>query len=117
MIANASILYVNWYSNPLTSQDLIWSDYVGIAVWFLGIAIESVADQQLANHINSPQPGAGKFCKSGLWKYSRHPNYFGEIVLWIGLYIISTGEEKGWITFFAPIYIFAMIRFLSGVPF
>ena len=59
----------------------------------------------------------GKFIRTGLWKYSRHPNYFGEAVMWWGLYIISCSLEYGWITFFSAAFITFLLRFVSGVPF
>jgi len=59
----------------------------------------------------------GKFIRTGLWKYSRHPNYFGEAVMWWGLYIISYSLEYGWITFFSAAFITFLLRFVSGVPF
>jgi steroid 5-alpha reductase family enzyme len=52
-----------------------------------------------------------------LWRYSRHPNYFGEAVMWWGLYIIACGLEYGWILFYSPLFITLIIRFVSGVPF
>jgi steroid 5-alpha reductase family enzyme len=55
--------------------------------------------------------------KTGLWRYSRHPNYFGEALLWWGIFIIACGIEYGWITIFSPVIITLSLRFLSGVPF
>jgi steroid 5-alpha reductase family enzyme len=54
--------------------------------------------------------------KSGLWRYSRHPNYFGEALLWWGTFIIACSVEYGWITFYAPLFITLLVRFVSGVP-
>lgn len=65
----------------------------------------------------NPKPGTGKFIKSGLWRYSRHPNYFGEAVLWWGIWLISCGVYNGWITIFSCIFITIFLRFVSGVPF
>jgi len=71
----------------------------------------------LAQHLTNPQPGAGKFIRTGLWRYSRHPNYFGEAVMWWGIWIIACGISYGWVTVFSAIFITALIRFVSGVPF
>lgn len=58
----------------------------------------------------------GQLIKSGLWRYSRHPNYFGEALLWWGVFIIACSVEYGWITIYAPLFITLLIRFVSGVP-
>ena len=63
------------------------------------------------------QPGEGKFIKTGLWRYSRHPNYFGETVMWYGIALIACSMEYGWITIYSAIFINVLIRFVSGVPF
>jgi len=71
----------------------------------------------LANHLKNPKPGSGKFIKTGLWRYSRHPNYFGESLMWWGIWIISCSIEYGYVTIFSCLAITLLIRFLSGVPF
>ena len=71
---------------------------------------------QLKDFIADPNPTKGKFCKKGFWRYSRHPNYFGEAVLWFGLYIIGCSEEGGWKNFYSPLLIFLLVRYVSGVP-
>lgn len=95
----------------------MWTDILGLTIWVLGFAIEVFSDAQLASHLARPKPGTGKFIKSGLWRYSRHPNYFGECVMWWGLWIIACGVQWGWVTVFAPLFITLLIRFVSGVPF
>ena len=117
IITNSSVLYVNLYANKATSPDLMWSDWAGIGIWVVGFLIEIIADAQLTRHLAHPQPGAGKFIKSGLWRYSRHPNYFGESVMWWGLWLISCSEPKGYVTVFSCLFITLAIRFLSGVPY
>ena len=54
--------------------------------------------------------------RQGLWRYSRHPNYFGEAVFTLGLFIIACSVEKGWITFYSPLIITLLLRYGSGVP-
>jgi steroid 5-alpha reductase family enzyme len=117
IVNNSSVLYVNLYSNRFESPDLAWSDFVGLAVCCVGFLIEVFADMQLANHLKNPQPGTGKFIKTGLWRYSRHPNYFGEALMWWGLWIISLQEKYGWVTFYSAVFITLLIRYVSGVPF
>jgi len=113
LVANAACLYTVILT-PNTA--LRWNDYLGVGVWFIGFAIEVAADLQLRAHLKDTTPGKGKFCKRGLWKYSRHPNYFGEAVLWWGPYIICCSVYFGWTMVFAPLFIGYLVRFLSGVP-
>jgi len=113
VICNSAALYVQIYS---TGSSLIWLDFVGIAVWVFGFVFEVIGDKQLANHIADKTPGKKKFINSGLWRYTRHPNYFGEAVLWWGIYLIACAVEWGWITIWAPLFITYLVRFLSGVP-
>jgi len=61
-------------------------------------------------------PGKPKFIAWGLWRYTRHPNYFGEAVLWWGIWLIACAVEWGWATVYAPLFITLLIRFVSGVP-
>ena len=58
-----------------------------------------------------------KFIKWGLWRYTRHPNYFGEAVLWWGIYLIACSIPYGYYTVFSPLFITLLIRYVSGVPF
>ena len=113
LVVNSAALYVAIYSTgtPLTTLDL-----VGIAVWTVGFTFECVGDYQLTNHLASAQPGKKKFINSGLWLWTRHPNYFGEAVLWWGIWIIACSVEGGWKTAFAPAFITYLVRYLSGVP-
>jgi len=71
----------------------------------------------LKEHLTNPKPGTGKFIRTGLWRYSRHPNYFGEAVMWWGIYIIACGINYGYLTIVSAIFITFLLRFVSGVPF
>ena len=93
-----------------------WTDAVGLVIWVIGFYIEVDSDLKLKNHLANPKPGAGKFCRSGWWKYSRHPNYFGEILMWWGIYIIACGVNYGYITIWSCFLMTLLIRFVSGVP-
>ncbi|KAF8037819.1 hypothetical protein BT93_B0611 [Corymbia citriodora subsp. variegata] len=97
---------------PLQAQDI-----VGWIMWFLGFLVEAVADQQKLNFKNSPE-NRGKWCNSGLWSYSRHPNYFGEILLWWGIFVASTPVLEGseWLVIFGPVFLTLLLLFLSGIP-
>ncbi len=91
--------------------------YVGMAVWAIGILIEIVADRQKSAFRADPA-NKGRFISSGLWAWSRHPNYFGEIVLWIGMAIIAIPVLEGWqwATLISPVFVFFLLTKVSGVP-
>ena len=91
-------------------------DYLGLAVFLVGFAIEIIADEQLRAFLKDRNPDKGKFCKQGLWRYSRHPNYFGEAVLWWGIFLMACSIKWGWATFFSPVIITLLVRFVTGVP-
>jgi steroid 5-alpha reductase family enzyme len=83
----------------------------------VGFAIEVLADRQKRHFRENPE-NAGKFIASGLWSWSRHPNYFGEIVLWIGIAIIAMPILRGWqwVTMISPLFIILLLTRVSGVP-
>lgn len=118
LINNSSALFTNLMTkyDPEDNEIKI-TDYIGLTIWALGFIIEVASDYQLASHLKNKKPGAGKFIKSGFWRYSRHPNYFGEAVMWWGIWIISCGTKDGWITVWSCIFITFFLRFVSGVPF
>lgn len=91
--------------------------YVGIAVWVIGFAFEVIADQQKKAFKNDPA-NEGKFISSGLWAWSRHPNYFGEITLWTGIAIIALPVLSGWqwATLISPVFVTILLTKVSGVP-
>lgn len=92
-----------------------WLDVIGIAIWIFGFYFETVGDEQLAQFIGNPK-NKGKIMKSGLWKYTRHPNYFGEVTLWWGIFIISLGSAPFINTMVGPLTITILILFVSGIP-
>jgi steroid 5-alpha reductase family enzyme len=99
-------------------QDASWSvmNIIGIGLWFFGFIFESIADNQLKVFINRPKkPAEGRIMKTGLWKYTRHPNYFGEAIIWWGMWLIAFGEYW-WLAVLGPITITLLLRFVSGVP-
>ena len=89
----------------------------GIAVWLVGFAIEVVADRQKSAFKANPD-NRGKFIRSGLWAWSRHPNYFGEIVLWTGVAIAAIPVLQGWqwATLISPVFVAFLLTKVSGVP-
>lgn len=98
-------------------QSIGWVAIVGIVVWVAGFAIEVVADQQKSVFKRDPA-NAGRFITSGLWAWSRHPNYFGEITLWVGIAIIALPILEGWawVTLISPVFVFVLLTRVSGIP-
>jgi steroid 5-alpha reductase family enzyme len=90
---------------------------IGSLVWVFGFTIEAVADAQKSRFRADPE-NKGKFIHTGLWARSRHPNYFGEIVLWIGVAIIALPILRGWqwVTLISPVFVTVLLTRISGVP-
>lgn len=95
-----------WLLHPVT--------LLGVAVFLLGWLYETVADAQLARFRADPA-NRGRVCREGLWRYSRHPNYLGEIVLWWGLWLLAV-PASGWWTVLAPVLVTASLLRVTGVP-
>eukprot|EP00347_Sterkiella_histriomuscorum_P021093 403335280 len=110
-LINSSTLFVTMYSK----EGLTRGDFIGSAIWVIGFIIEVTADLQLMvfkkNRLNK-----GKLLTSGLWRYSRHPNLFGEALMWWGIYIIACQVQWGWITMVSAIVATLMLRYVTGVP-
>ncbi|XP_057459404.1 uncharacterized protein LOC130750029 isoform X1 [Actinidia eriantha] len=92
-------------------------DIIGWIMWSIGITVEATADQQKLTFKNS-QENRGKWCSVGLWKYTRHPNYFGEILLWWGIFVASTPVLEGgeWLVILGPLFLTLLLLFISGIP-
>ncbi len=90
-----------------------WIDAIGVAVWTLGWLFESVGDWQLARFKAKPE-NRGQVMDHGLWRYTRHPNYFGDFTVWWGLYLIAVAGG-GWWTIFSPTLMSILLLRVSGV--
>jgi steroid 5-alpha reductase family enzyme len=88
-------------------------DYAGIALWLIGFCFETIGDLQLARFKADPA-NRGRVLDTGLWRYTRHPNYFGETTLWWGYYLIAAAAG-GWWTVFAPLLMTLLLLKVSGV--
>ena len=97
-----------------SSGNLNWFNLVGILVWLVGFYFESTADKQLKMFLNNPK-NKGKILQSGLWAYSRHPNYFGEVTMWWGIWLLNFSTLNLW-TIIGPLTITYLILKVSGVP-
>lgn len=105
------VIIVNTYA----TGSLIWSDAIGIFVWTVGFFFETVGDYQLYRFTQDPA-NRGRIIDLGLWQYSRHPNYFGEVTQWWGIFIIAASASYGWIGIVGPLTISTLILRVSGIP-
>jgi steroid 5-alpha reductase family enzyme len=108
-IISLSIIFIN-----NSNSDLGLLAYLGIFVWIIGYFFEVVGDYQLKKFVSNPL-NKGHIMKTGLWKYTRHPNYFGEAVMWWGIYLIAL-NAGGYLTIISPLLINFLLVFVSGVP-
>lgn len=92
-------------------------DYLGWTFWMVGMFFEVVADFQKTMFKNDPR-NEGKFINTGLWAISRHPNYFGEILLWFGLYFSASSVFRGveYLSVLSPVFVHLLITRISGIP-
>ena len=111
MIIATPVILITAQVIPL---NLVWV-IIGTIVWIGGFVCESVADAQLKTFLVNPQ-NKGHIMQSGLWKYSRHPNYFGEVTQWWGIFIIGLGTTLGLFGIIGPLVITFLIVFVSGIP-
>ena len=105
------VLVIENYADKNFSPLLI----IGALIWVFGFVFESIGDKQLKKFLIDPK-NKGQIMMSGLWKYTRHPNYFGEITQWWGLAVIALSCRHGWIGLLGPITITFLILKVSGVP-
>lgn len=103
------------FVNQAPPVPLGWFDLLGLAIWLTGFTFETVGDRQLLNFIRDPA-NKGKLMTSGLWRYTRHPNYFGEVTLWWGIWLMTLALPGGWLTIIGPITITFLILQVSGIP-
>ena len=90
-------------------------EWLGLAIWFLAIAGEAVADAQLKRFRARPE-NQGRVCQAGLWNYSRHPNYFFEWLVWVGIFVFALGSPLGCATIFAPALMLFFLLRVTGIP-
>ena len=93
-------------------------EYLGWGLWALGMALETAADNQ-KSHFRADPANAGKFITGGLWDISRHPNYFGEMTLWAGLWLSSSAaftRPAEHLSVASPLFVVYLIGRISGIP-
>ncbi|MGI2336250.1 MAG: DUF1295 domain-containing protein [Dehalogenimonas sp.] len=101
--------------NANSEMALGFWDFAGILMWLIGFMFETVGDAQLDAFLKQPS-NRGRILDSGLWRYSRHPNYFGEVMQWWGIFIIGLTVADGWVGIIGPLTITVLILKVSGVP-
>jgi steroid 5-alpha reductase family enzyme len=99
-------------SSPPRSMNFL--NLMGAALWCIGFGFEAIADGQLSQY--KKQGTRGGILQTGLWKYSRHPNYFGEVVLWWGFFFLCLGLEQSWMCLASPLLITFLLLKVSGIP-
>lgn len=97
------------------SSSLSWLEVVGAIVWFLSIIGEAIADRQL-RRFREHTANHGKVCNAGLWHYSRHPNYFFQLMIWIGVFLFALNSDYGWMAMISPLTVAYLLFKVTGIP-
>ena len=98
-----------------TPEIITWLDLCGVSLWTVGFIFETVGDWQLAA-FKSNAANKGKVMDRGLWRYTRHPNYFGECLMWWGIFLIAFSAPNSWWTILSPLTITAVLLKMTGIP-
>ena len=106
---------IQWVATTPSPPSLGWLDLIGFVLWATGLAFEALGDLQLIEFRANPA-NAGKVLDTGLWRYTRHPNYFGDCCVWWGFYAFACATPNGWWTFMGPAIMTVLLRRVSGVP-
>ncbi|CRD59570.1 putative transmembrane protein [Stenotrophomonas thermophila] len=101
-------------ANP--SSRMTWWAVAAALVWLLSVGGEALADRQLARFRADPA-NKGRTCREGLWRYSRHPNYFFEWLHWFTYVLLAVGSPLWWLAWAGPLLMYVFLRYLSGIPF
>lgn len=110
-----TIVYPLFLYGKEQTQALSWLDIAGTLIWLTGFFFEAVGDYQLSKFKQNPT-NKGKIMDIGLWRYTRHPNYFGESAMWWGIFLITLNTSHGIYAIFSPIIITTLLLRVSGVP-
>lgn len=103
------------YSLQILNLPLYNINYFGLALAIIGLSLETVADNQRYKFLLSKE-NKNTFTSHGLWRYSRHPNYFGELLFWWGIYFFTLGSPASWALIVSPLSITYVLIFISGIP-
>ena len=92
-----------------------WLDLLGVLIWLLGFGFEAIGDWQLLQFKNDAE-NRGRIMRFGLWRFTRHPNYFGEAILWWGIFLLALSVPYGWLAIISPLLIDFLLLKVSGIP-
>ena len=94
-----------------------WVGTIGVIIWLIGFVIEIISDEQ-KRRFKLDSKNQNSFINTGLWAWSQHPNYFGEIILWIGVSLVALPALSGWqyVSLISPIFVFVLLTKISGIP-
>lgn len=90
-------------------------EYAGAALWLISVLLEATADWQLKEFKKNPK-NKGKICDTGLWNYSRHPNYFFQWMMWVSYFIFAFASPYGWLAVISPVIILYLLLKVTGIP-
>ncbi|WP_426700379.1 DUF1295 domain-containing protein [Rhodanobacter sp. Col0626] len=113
LIALFALPFVAVARNPAISVPWI---VLAVAIWLVSVAGETVADRQLARFRADPA-NHGHTCRDGLWRYSRHPNYFFEWIHWFAYVCLAVGSPIVWLAWAGPLVMYVFLRWISGIPY
>ncbi len=106
------LILINYFPRP----DLTALDVAGAVIFLSGFGFETISDYQLSQFIKYRKSEENRIMTDGLWRYSRHPNYFGEALLWWGIFFFALPVRFGWLAVFSPMVIDYLLLNVSGVP-
>lgn len=112
MLLIASPIYIAYLQTSPINHLIL---FIGVGLFLVGLFFEGVGDYQLRRFIKNPQ-NKGRIMTSGLWKYTRHPNYFGETLIWWSLFIVVVTGKYGLIAIISPLVITYLLLYVSGIP-
>jgi steroid 5-alpha reductase family enzyme len=114
LLISYSVILINT-SVRVSPHRLGLLDLAGTAVWIVGFLFEAVGDAQLARFKRDPE-NRGKIMNRGFWQYTRHPNYFGESLMWWGIFLLALSLPYGWTAVVSPVLITFLLVRVSGIP-
>jgi steroid 5-alpha reductase family enzyme len=114
-ISNVLLAIPFFISTMNTRQELSPFEYAGVVLWLISVSGEATADQQLASFKKDPA-NKGKVCDTGLWNYSRHPNYFFEWLMWFSYFVFALASPYGYLAIISPAIILYLLLKVTGIP-
>jgi steroid 5-alpha reductase family enzyme len=114
-ISNVLLAIPFFISMMNTNPEILPLEYVGLILWIISVLGETISDRQLAN-FKKDATNKGKVCDTGLWNYSRHPNYFFEWLMWVSYFVFALASPHGYIAIISPAIILYLLLKVTGIP-